>query len=164
MECYTSRWKLLGLLGLTTTLVGACYFFTTMPERPTRFFGWFGVGFFGLGLLVFPFAFFRTGPQVIIDENGIEDRRWKLGVIPWEDIRSLSILEIQSTKMLAIDLVDPDKYLARLPKRSKWLASVNRALGLPTFAISFAGLTPGIKEVSDFLDSKLTLMPEADQP
>ena len=153
MRCYPSRWKLMGLLGLTSLMVGMSYGCTRTPGLVPSLVGWSGVAFFGLGFVAFPIMLGRKGPVVVIDEAGIEDRRWKFGVIPWADVRSLSILTIQSTKLLGIDLVEPEKYLARLPRWQRSLASANAWLGFPAFAISFAGLSPGIKEVWAALQS-----------
>src|SRR6185312_5556589 len=75
MECRTSKRKLLGLLGLTCIMVGGSYFCTTLPDIIARVVGWIGMEFFGLGFVVFPVLFFRTDAQVIINDEGIEDRR-----------------------------------------------------------------------------------------
>ena len=99
MKCYTSRVKLLGLLGLTCLMVGMCWLCTTLPALPAQVVGWFGVVFFGLGFIALPVMLFRRGPQFIVDDEGIEDRRTKVGVIRWEDIRSLSIGSVSSTKV-----------------------------------------------------------------
>jgi hypothetical protein len=147
MECYTSKLKLLGLLGLTCGMVSLSYFLTTIPGLLPKAVGWIGVGFFGLGLIAFPVRFFRAGPQVVINDEGIEDRRWKTGAIRWEDIRSLSIGSVESAKFLCIEVADPDKYLRRLPRWKRSLAAANEPMGFPPLTIGFSGLSPGLKEV-----------------
>jgi hypothetical protein len=154
MECRTSKARVLGLLGLTCVMVAVCWFCTTLEDPFARVVGWIGVGFFGLGFIAMPIAFFRSGPQVVIDDEGIEDRRMKIGTIRWEDIRSLSIGSVNSAKFLCIELVDPDPYLSRLPRRSRWLSSVNRTLGLPTLTIGFSDLRPGLNEVWAHLQTR----------
>jgi hypothetical protein len=154
MECYPSKVKLLGLLGLTCALVGVSYFCTTLPGLTPQVVGWMGVGFFGLGFIALPVMFFRTGPQVVINGEGIEDRRLKIGVIPWENIRSLSIGSVNSAKFLCVELSDPERYLSRLPRWSRSLAAANEALGFPALTISFSGLSPGLKRVWAFLHAR----------
>jgi hypothetical protein len=151
MECYPSKVKLLGLLGLTCALVGMSSFLTTMPDLLSRVVGWIGVAFFGLGFIAFPAMFFRTGPQVVINDKGIEDRRMKIGVIPWEDIRSLSIRSVESTKFLCVELFEPERYLSRLPRWTRPVRVASKALGLPALTIGFSGLSPGLKEVWAYL-------------
>lgn len=147
MECYTSKVKLLGLLGLTCVMVGVSYFCTTEPGLIAQMVGWIGVSLFGLGFIAFPVMFFRSGPQVIINDEGIEDRRHKIGIIRWEDIRSLSIGSVNSAKFLCVELSDPKRYLSRLPRWEQSLAAVNEALGFPALTLSFSGLSLGLKEV-----------------
>lgn len=154
MECYPSKVKLLGLLGLTCALVGMSYFCTTLPGLFPKMVGWIGVGFFGLGFIALPVMFFRTGPQVVINDKGIEDRRGKIGVIRWEDIRSLSIGSVNSAKFLCVELSDPERYLSRLSRWGRLLAVANEALGFPALNIGFSGLSPGLKEVWAYLHAR----------
>lgn len=147
MECYPSKAKLVGLLGLTCVMVGVSYFCTTLPGLARPVVGWIGVGFFGLGFVAFPIMFFRTGPQVVINDEGIEDRRMKIGVIRWADIRSLTIGSVNSAKFLCVEVADPETYLSRLPRWARRVAAANKVLGFPEITIGFSGLSPGLKEV-----------------
>ncbi len=151
MECYTSRPKILLQFLVAMCFVIGGYVLTTQPGLLHRVIGWVTIVFFGACGAIFPILFLRTGPQVIINDAGIEDRRWKLGVIPWSDVRLLSVFSIQSSKFLGIELVDPDKYLSRLPSWQRRLAVANRLLGAPEFCISFSGLTPGLRKVVEHL-------------
>lgn len=151
MECRPSRVKLLGLLGLTGLMVAMSYSLTTLHDVLSRSVGWVALVFFGLCLIAEGVMFFRTGPQVIINDEGIEDRRMKIGVIRWEDILSLRIDKVESTKFLCIELVDPEKYLSRLPQRGRWLVTVAERMGFPGVTIAFVGLSPGIQEVWAYL-------------
>ncbi|HKY32491.1 MAG TPA: STM3941 family protein [Candidatus Polarisedimenticolia bacterium] len=154
MECYPSKLKLLGLLALTCAMVGVCYFCTTLAGLLPQVVGWIGVGFFGLGFIVIPVLFFRSGPQVLITHEGIDDRRLKIGTIPWEAVRSLSIRSVEATKFLCVELFDPEAYLSRLPRWTRPLRVVAEATGLPALTVGFSGLTPGIKEVWAHLQSQ----------
>jgi hypothetical protein len=158
MECYTSRAKLLGLLALTCVMVGGSYFCTTLLGLGARVVGWVGVGFFGLGFVAVPVMCLRTGPQVILNDEGIEDRRLKIGIIRWEDIRSLSIRSVNSVKFLCVEVFDPEKYLSRLPRWKRSLAGLNAALGFPALTISFQGLSPGIREVWAYLQDRAAVL------
>lgn len=154
MECYPSKVKLLGLFALTGALVAMFCFLATQPDRLSQVVGWIGIVFFGLGFIAFPVMFFRRSPQVVINDEGIEDRRMKIGVIRWEDIRLLFIGSVKSAKFLCVDLVDPRKYVSRLPRLGRWLTVANEAMGFPALVIGFSGLTPGLKEVWAHLRSR----------
>ena len=144
IECYTSKLKLLGLIGAAFFVIGACYFFTTASSLAARVFGWFGVGVGSVVLVLAPRQLLRTGPQVVINDEGIEDRRKKLGVIRWEDIRSIAIWTQGEGKFLGIEVADPDKYLPRQPR---WLQGLSEPLGHPALRIDFTALSPGLMEV-----------------
>lgn len=158
MECYTSKVKLLGLLSLTCVMVSMSYFCTTLPDLTARVVGWVGVSFFGLGFIALPVMFLRTGPQVIINDEGIEDRRLKIDIIRWEDIRSLSIGSVNSAKFLCVEVADPGRYLSRLPRWKRSLTAANVALGFPALTISLSGLSPGLKEVWAYLQARDSML------
>ena len=151
MECRPSKVKLFGLLGLTCAMVGASYFCTTIPDLTAQVFGWIGVAFFGLGFIAIPRQLLRAGPQVVINDEGIDDRRLKLGPIRWDDIRELSIGSVHGAKFLCIELVDRERYLSRLPAWKRRLGAASEALGFPPLTIGFSGLTPGLDEVWDYV-------------
>jgi hypothetical protein len=164
IECYVSPWKLLGLLGLTTIMVGASGICTQMPAGAAQIAGWFGVAFFGLGFVIFPIALFRTSAQVVINEEGIEDRRSKMGVIRWVDIRFVTIGSVQSQKFLCIETADPEAYLCRLSKWKRRIMASNQFFGLPPFVIGFQGLSPGLDEVWKHLTDHLAVHGESLPP
>src|SRR5262245_21927538 len=118
MECYASKVKSLGLLGLTILMVSVCYFSATLPQIDPfhRMLCWFVVGFFGLGFTTFPMMFFRAAPVIVINEEGIEDHRWNLGVIRWQEIRSVWLGSMKRARFLCLELRDQDKYLSRMPR------------------------------------------------
>jgi hypothetical protein len=164
MECYVSPWKLIGLLGLTTIMVGASGFCTQLPAPIAQIAGWCGVAFFGLGFVVIPARLFRTSPQVIINEGGIEDRRSKMGVIRWVDIHFLTIGSVQSQKFLCIETADPEVYLCRLSKWKRRIMESNQFFGLPPFIIGFQGLSPGLNEVWKHLADHFAVHGESQPP
>jgi len=135
-------------------MVGASYFCTTQAEMEPRVFGWAGVGLFGLALVVIPLRMFRKGAQLIINDEGIDDRRLKLGMIPWADISDVSIGAVRSTKFLCVQLVDKNKYFSRLPKWKVALMSANEALGFPGLTLNFSGLTPGVREAWAYIEAR----------
>jgi hypothetical protein len=115
-------------------------------------------GFFGLGFIAFPVTCFRSGPQVVINDEGIEDRRLKIGIIPWEDIQSLSIGSLNSVEFLCVKVFEPEKYLVRWPRWKRSLAGMNAAFGFPALTISFSGLSPGIREVWAHLQGRASVL------
>ncbi len=146
--------KTLGVAALAIVMVAASYFCTTLPGLKPQIFGWLGVFFFGLSLLLIPVRLIRGGVVVLIDDVGIEDRRTGIGTVPWEDIRALRIVKIKSTRLLCVDVTDPEKYMSILSPYKRLLAKSNIALGFSPVTIGFVGLTPSQREVWEYLRNK----------
>jgi hypothetical protein len=151
LEIQVSKPRTFGLIGLTCVMVAMCYFCTTLPDITPRVVGWIGVCFFSLGFVVLPRQLFRSGPQVVIDGRGLEDRRSKLGLVDWADVVSVSIGEVRKQKFLCIEVVDPKKYLDRLSAAGRVAAQANRGLGFSEITIGFSGLTHSTEEVMTFI-------------
>ena len=154
LEVHTSKTRMIGLLALGCLAVGMSVFCTQLPRSGVAhlIFGWFGACFFSLCLLASLRQFMRKGPVFIIDKNGIEDRRSRLGLIEWADINSISINFMGRQKFLCVEVAVPEKYLGRLPAMGRRVAKANRALGMPEIALSFGGLTHTINDAWTFLN------------
>lgn len=152
MVCYPSKLKLFGLVCLGLVMVAASVFCATRPALTAQLAGWVGMIFFGACEVAIVKAFFAKGPQVVIDESGIEDRRQPFGRIPWADIRHVYFDRIQRQEFLCIDVYDPEIYLARCSPLCRRLARANMALGFPPITLSLTGLSPGVREVKAFLE------------
>lgn len=139
---------------LTVIMVGGSYYCTTLPDLSLRLAGWIGIAFFGLGFVVIPAVFFQKGPQVTIDETGIEDRRLRVGIIRWDDVSALSIDSVYSSRLLCIRINNPQEYLSRMPVWKRTLTRVSKSMGYSEFTISFAGLSPGLDDVWSFLEDQ----------
>jgi len=151
LEIEVSKPRTLALIVLTCVMVAMCYFCTTLPELTPRIVGWFGVCFFSLGFVVLPRQLLRGGPQVIIDERGLEDRRSKLGLVDWADVVSLSVGEIKKQRFLCVEVVDPKKYLDRFSIAGRVAAQANRGLGFSEITIGFSGLSHSTDQVMKFI-------------
>lgn len=83
----------------------------------------------GLSILFFGFIFVTIIKKVIIDRNvgltinemGIIDNSnyTGLGLIKWEDIRSIGNSGVRSTQLLLINLKDPEVYIDKEPSKLK---------------------------------------------
>jgi hypothetical protein len=153
MVCRVSKLKTLGLIGMAVLLLGVCIYGTTLPIQKAQIFGWLGVAFFGLVLILLPFQFFKDAPQIVLDEQGIDDRRSKGGLIRWQDIRAISVGRVKSTRFLCLKLVEPEQYLSRLSSWGRRLASANKSQGLSDVSMSFVGLSPSLDEVLAYIQT-----------
>jgi hypothetical protein len=95
--------------------------------------------------------YFRKGPQVVLNKEGIEDKRQALGVIPWNEIRRFSVHSLHDVQFLSIDVADPDKYLSRLTRWNRFGSTSLLKNGFPAIAISFVHLDRSLDEVWSFI-------------
>lgn len=162
MHCYASKTKLLRLLVLTVVMVGVSLVCAMMENPLAQVFGWIGVVFFGLGFLVIPARLFHTGPLVIIDEEGIEDRRsgWR---VPWHAVDAVWTASMYRNDFLCLDVEEPMQYVIQ-PRRWKHrllqgVAQANHFLGFPPVTISFQEVTPGLDEAWAYIDEVFSPTP-----
>jgi hypothetical protein len=147
MTCYRSLPKLLGLLILAIVLTAVSAWCTAQPQLEARLFGWLGVAFFGFGVVVIARQLFRRGPVVALDDLSITDHRSPDGPLFWDQVSSLWVGSVRSSRFLCIELKDAELFVSRWSPRRRALAKANEALGFPPLTISFAGLSPGLDEV-----------------
>jgi hypothetical protein len=81
-----------------------------------------------------------TDPCIVLTDDGVFDRRLKVGVIRWSDIRRISCHSLQSAQYISLDVRDPAKYEARRPAWLRLLSQVQRVHGMSSIAISTNGL------------------------
>jgi hypothetical protein len=90
-------------------------------------------------------------PTIILSDRGIDDRRFRIGLIPWEDINSVSAYSVSSRPYVQLWLRNEREYLTRWPLWRRSLGRLATAMGYSPFSISFSFLTPGYQPVYDYL-------------
>lgn len=136
---------------------------------PAHVCGW---GMVVLAAVISPYMilspYWRRGPHLIIDEEGIEDRAGGFGRIAWEDVTAMSVRHPIGGRgradFLCLQLVDPEKYLCRLPVRQRVLAGGQAAVGYPETVINFAAYRPGLPESVDQIREILLRRASAGRP
>lgn len=129
-----------GLLGSVFVIAGI-WIVTTDHGQRAQIIGWANIIFFGLGVAVFIAQLFNNKPRLILTDEGVEDVSLKMGVIEWQDIVGATVIRISRTAFIALDLVDEDKYLSRLPNFHKKMAGANEAFGFNRINLNLAGLS-----------------------
>ena len=139
-EAHVSIVRTLAICLLGAAICFVSYLLTTHIERKAQVAGWLGIAFFPLATLAGMRHLFYRGPVVTIDLEGILDRRFGVGRIPWDDIALVFELSVKSQRFLSIQLKDEASYLRRMPVRARLLAKINAAFGFSPFTISFTPL------------------------
>ena len=79
-------------------------------------------------------------PVITLDEQGIFDRRLKVGVIRWDDIRRAVPHSVQGMEYISLDLHDLKTYEARRPLWLRLLSKGQRVFGMSSVSIMANGL------------------------
>src|SRR5262245_14098871 len=117
-----SKSKVALLLLGSAAFVGGSIWIWSVADSQTRFSPLFlkgvagaGVCFFGLCGLYGFVKLFDGRPGLIIDAEGIVDHSSAVaaGRIPWEEVTGIRVSEIAGQRFLVIEVVDPQKYVAR---------------------------------------------------
>jgi hypothetical protein len=79
-------------------------------------------------------------PIIILDEQGVFDRRLKVGVIEWDDIRRIRSYSLSGAEYISLELHNAKKYESRRPLWLGAISQVQRLFGMTSIAISTNGL------------------------
>lgn len=80
------------------------------------------------------------GAIIVLNDEGVFDRRLKVGVIRWGDIRRISSHDMDGALYISLELHNKGAYDARRPMWLKLASQANRGLGFSSIAISTNGL------------------------
>jgi len=152
MGCRTSIEKTLGLLAMGIGLLGGCYLCLVLDFGIiARVAGWAGLLLFGASMAVGTSRILRPGIRVVINENGIEDRRLRIGVVPWEEVTAIELRTLKSVRTLCVEVNDERKYVERMPTWVRVNAWAGGLFGYPPISINFVGLDPSIEDVWEYI-------------
>jgi hypothetical protein len=79
-------------------------------------------------------------PCIVLNDEGVFDRRLKIGVIRWDDIRRIEWYNLHGAQYISLDLHNLQTYDARRPTWLKLISQVQRGFGMSSVAISTSGL------------------------
>jgi hypothetical protein len=122
---YKSPLKALRLIALSSLFVLPSIYFILTKDNPEPIF-WICICFFGLGYIVGFINILDQRPQIILNSKGIWDRRFKIEVIPWDDIFDAYLFSIH--KQYFIALVINEKIASKV-KAPKWIENFNYEIG-----------------------------------
>jgi hypothetical protein len=127
------RWRI-GLIGVAGII--ALYFF--LGYLPTVL--WLCGGVFVAILVHSAVRGESTDPCIVLDEEGVLDKRLKVGVISWDDIRRISLYDLQGAPYVCLELHNAETYAARQPAWLKLASKTQRLVGMSSMSISTSGL------------------------
>ena len=79
-------------------------------------------------------------PVIIINDEGVFDKRLKVGTIEWSDIRRIRSYNLSGAEYISLELHNMNRYESRRPLWFRLVSQVQRAFGMSSIAISTNGL------------------------
>ncbi|HLJ45002.1 MAG TPA: STM3941 family protein [Bryobacteraceae bacterium] len=104
---------------------------------------WMGAGialFFGAGVVLFSRELLRSGPRIVIDDQGIEDRTLGVGRIPWAEITGAYPMSVQGSNFICLELRNPELWTRKLNPLHQALVAANRKIGFTELSINLSGV------------------------
>jgi len=143
-----SRVKVILLSLAAVAFVGASFWIWSIADNQPRFHPLFMRGFALAGAVLFGLCgiygcikVFDGKPGLVIDREGVVDNSSAApaGRIGWDEITALEVVEVSGQRMLAIRVVDPQKYVERGGPLRRMLNAANcRMTGSPINVSSHA--------------------------
>lgn len=129
-------------------------------EEIIRITGFASVGFFGLCAIFYVIKLFDNKPGLIIDKNGILDNSSGIpsGLIPWQDIQDINVLEIVRQKIILIVVSNPEDYIVRQKSGFKRkISRLNYSKYETPVQITANGLKCSFKELLEMINNNLKI-------
>ena len=79
-------------------------------------------------------------PCIVLDDEGVFDRRLKVGVIRWDDIYKIKLYDRDESRYISLELNEAQKYKARQPLWMRLISMAHRLHGMSATSISTDGL------------------------
>ncbi|OON68517.1 STM3941 family protein [Hymenobacter sp. CRA2] len=152
-----ARWRfiLLALLMLPFALLGLLL----LPEDDVAL-QVMGLGFLALfgGLMVFALVkVIQHKPVLIVSDEGIEDRRLKIGIIPWGEVIRAYELPYLWHKNVQVQVRNPEQFKRKQPVLIRTLGELNVAAGWAPFVLVTANTDTPARSVVDYIYQQLAL-------
>lgn len=135
---------------LAAAALGGLYFFLGYLPR----WGWIAGILIAISLVFRAIKGESTDPVIILDEEGLFDKRLKVGVIRWSDIRRAVPYSLQGVEYVSLELHDMKSYEARRPLWLRLLSKGQRLLGMTPISILAHGLDVDPETLLDKIEER----------
>ena len=92
-----------------------------------------------------------SDPCIVLNEQGVFDRRLKVGIIRWNDIRHISCHSLPGAAYISLDLHNTTAYEERRPLWLRLVSQVQRLQGMSSIAISTNGLDVDVQSLINMI-------------
>ena len=100
---------------------------------------------------------FDRGPCIVINEEGINDKRLRMGVIRWSDIERVRMKGIGGACFISLELFNKNQYLSRQPAHMRMSSNVWRIYDVSPINIKVAYMDVAPGELFEMILSEVEL-------
>lgn len=98
---------------------------------------------------------FENKPAIVIDSQGFFDRSLRTGTIPWKNIRSARIRNVQGTNVISLDIDDVGVLMTRLSPTERMISRIDQIVGFELLHLGMVQMDADyIDEALDYILSK----------
>ena len=157
MEFHMRKERLAGTLLLAIPLLFVSWYCTRQPGLKAQVAGWLGLVVFSFFSVYGLFQLFAKGPVIVLSEEGIYDRRFGMGVLPWNQISAIWEKSMRGHRFLCIEVHD-EKILKKMSFIGTFSSVANELLGYGKLTLNFVPLDGDIDDALRFISRHLQLL------
>ena len=150
MELKFPRLTCVAIVVVFTPITSFAVFLVTIPHIVARVVGAIFLCLFVFTLVSSLYRLIYNKPYVVINDEGIEDVRLKIGIISWDDIRSLEVRKLKGLPHICIGLQFPEKFFSRFPAWRQHIIRSRHPRDSDILSINIGNLRPSSKEVMQY--------------
>jgi hypothetical protein len=143
-------------LGLVGGAAGAAYLLLPPLLPHFALLGWTVVAVSGTYALVQLRSLGEDVERVVIDDGGIKDSIYPVGVIGWDEVRGASVQKVGSFEVVVLQLRDPERFIRRLPAVRQYIARQALTAGLPGVYLTLVGTDGDPKRIAAVINERLS--------
>ena len=110
-----------------------------------------------IGLVMAVKQSFDRGPCIVINDEGINDKRLRMGVIRWADIEKVRMEGLGGAHFISLELSNREQYLARQSAYTRISSQVWRLYNISPINIKVAYMDIGPHELFELIMSEVEL-------
>jgi hypothetical protein len=98
---------------------------------------------------------FDRGPCIIINEEGINDKRLGMGIIRWSDIERVSMQGLGGAYFISLELMNSERYVSRQPMYTRISNQVWRLYNISPIHVKVAYMDVAPDELFELIVSEV---------
>jgi hypothetical protein len=116
--------------------------------------GWAVIMVAGVPALVLLRSLGEETERIVIDDAGIRDSHFPVGIISWSDIKGATVQTVGGTKVVSLELRDPERAIRRLPPARQFICRKAREAGLPSVYLALKGIDADPGQIAELISRR----------